>query len=210
MQDLTKMDPPEIEALWQEALKPAQRTEMDLNGCLSQQRRYRKFGAEIPEYLTEREEYLREQLNEQLAQVSATFQTEFDRRGGWTRYYHVQGGHVHKLSCQTLTPGRTLVGLVIEASGMDADDVIGRFDYTACTHCFPSAPVAREKAPEEEGYCKHSGQYISQEQRDKLTARWGSWHNLAVAPSVKCECGGHPSITKTDKIRKHKPGKPQL
>jgi len=134
------------------------------------------------------------------------YEEQWERRR-WTRYIVVPGGHLHFRQCHTLTPGRTMIGQVAEASGLTPVEVIAKYDATACTHCFPDAPVAPKKTPAEEGFCGHSGQPMTQAQRDTLNARYPSgWHNFAVARTVRCECGAHVSITKTDKIRKHKPG----
>lgn len=73
----------------------------------------------------------------------------------WTRYVIVPGGHLHKRGCSTLTPGRTMVGQVAEASGLTAAEVVAKYDAVACTHCFPDAPVPERKTPAEEGFCKH-------------------------------------------------------
>lgn len=132
---------------------------------------------------------------------AAPYEAEFDRRGGWTRYLVVPGGHLHFRSCHTLTPGRTMVGQTAEASGLDQAEVVGKYNATACTHCFPDAPVEAERAPAEEGFCEHSGEYVPDE---KLPDNWMSRY---VSPSVRCECDHFGAITKGGKFRKHKAGK---
>src|SRR5690606_12991786 len=113
--------------------------------------------------------------------AEAPFRAEWERRGGWTRYYAVPGkGHVHALPCFTVRPMRTLIGLVVEASGMEPQEVVARFAYTACTHCFPEAPVAR---PEPEGLCEYSGAYAPGVPGAKVPERWSL---RAVAPHVTC------------------------
>jgi hypothetical protein len=134
----------------------------------------------------------------ELEAEAAPFEAEFDRRGGWTRYLVVSGGHLHFRSCHTLTPGRTMVGQIAEASGLDQGEVVGKYGETACTHCFPDAPVAEKKTPAEEGFCEHSGEFVPAE---KLPANWMS---RIYMPSVRCECGHVGAITKTGKYRKHK------
>lgn len=131
------------------------------------------------------------------------FEAEYERRGGWERYIVVAGGHLHYSRCHTLTPGRTMAGAVAEASGLDQPQVVGHFGETACTHCFPDAPVAAKKTPAEEGYCQHSGEYVAERYvaEGKLEA---DWYSYCVARSVRCDCGHVSSITKAGKLRKHK------
>lgn len=126
------------------------------------------------------------------------FEAEFARRGGWTRYLVVQGGHLHYSHCHTLTPGRTLVGGVAEASGLDQAEVVGKFGEHACTHCFPDAPVAPKKTPAEEGFCEHSGEHLT---ADKLE-RIGFYRRRSV--STRCACGKSVAVTPRGVLRKHK------
>ena len=195
--DLTTLTPAEVDALLGEALLPAQRTELDLMSARRDLKRYKRHGRE-PEYLTKRIAELEARLEEQLA-VAEPYEAEYNRRP-WSRYLIVSGGHLHRQGCGTLTPGRTRVGMVAEASGLDAAQVVGSFGETACTHCFPDAPVARPKTPAEEGFCEHSGKPIPE---DKLPKEW--W-NRAVSPQVKCSCGHWGAMTSAGNYRKHKAG----
>ena len=131
------------------------------------------------------------ELNEKAAPLEA----EYERRGGWTRYIVVPGGHLHKRACHTLTPGRTMVGQVAEASGFDEGEVVAKYDETACTHCFPDAPVAEKLTPAEEGFCEHSGTYADPETYRTPSGRY-----------AECPCGEVVSVTATGKLRKHKVG----
>ena len=107
------------------------------------------------------------------------------------------------MGCSTITPGRTLVGLLIEASGMTPAEVVERFQYTACTHCFPEAPVEGKLTTEQAGLCEHSGQYVENVEGASVREQWWSY---AVLPAAKCPCGYRGAITKSGKFRKHKPG----
>lgn len=133
----------------------------------------------------------RDELNAKAEPLEA----EYERRGGWSRYILVSGsgGHLHRSSCHTLTPGRTMVGILPAASGLGEDEVVEKFAYTACTHCFADAPVEAKKTPEEEGFCKHSGTYADPESYCTPGGRY-----------CRCECGETPAVTSTGKIRKHK------
>jgi hypothetical protein len=195
--DLTTLTPAEVDTRLGEALIPAQRTELDLMTALRSAKRYARHGSE-PSYLTKRIAELKARLEGQLA-VAEPFEAEYRRRP-WNRYLIVSGGHLHKRGCGTLTPGRTMVGMVPEASGLNAAEVVGRFGETACTHCFPDAPVAARKTPEEEGFCEHSGRAVPE---GKLPKEW--WRRYGL-PRVACECGYRGAVTSAGRYRKHKPG----
>lgn len=131
--------------------------------------------------------------------AATQLEAEYERRGGWSRYVIVPGGHLHKRSCHTLTPGRTMVGQVAYASGLDEAAVVGEYDVTACTHCFPNAPVAPAQTPEQEGFCKGSGRVLSAEALDKID--WKRRHRV----SIRCsDCGKGVSLTERGALRKHK------
>lgn len=124
---------------------------------------------------------------------AAPYEAEFNRRGGWTRYLVVPGGHLHFRSCHTLTPGRTMVGQIAEASGLDQAEVVGKYGVTACTHCFPDAPVEPKKTPAEEGFCPHSGEYLTNDE-------YGQGRRYCRCP----KCGEQVAVTQSGKFRKHK------
>lgn len=86
----------------------------------------------------------------------APLDDEFDRRGGWTRYYLVTntGGHVHSSEdCKTCY-STTRYAWLTEQSGMSAEDLVELAGEKACTECFDWAPVntlkrkTRLEAPE--------------------------------------------------------------
>lgn len=130
---------------------------------------------------------------------AAPLEAEYTRRGGWDRYIVVPGGHLHKRSCHTLTPGRTMVGQVADASGLNEAAVVAKYDETACSHCFPNAPVAPAQTPEQEGFCKGSGRVLSPEALDKI-----DWKRRRSV-SIRCsDCGKGVSLTERGALRKHK------
>lgn len=74
--------------------------------------------------------------------------SEFTRRGGWTRAFLVvttgSGGHVHSsMSCSTCNRMGQETNFVWlpEYSGRDEDEIVGDAGERACTVCYPSAPV---------------------------------------------------------------------
>jgi hypothetical protein len=72
---------------------------------------------------------------------------EYVRRGGWTRFYIVSGGHIHSsMRCPTCNRGqfRTEFGWQPTMSGMDETAALTQLAEQAfilCTVCFPNAPV---------------------------------------------------------------------
>lgn len=70
-------------------------------------------------------------------------QTEWNRRGGWTRYFLVDNanGHVHPdTNCSTCFP-TTQYAFLPEQSGLTAPELVELAGEKACTVCFPWAPV---------------------------------------------------------------------
>lgn len=230
--DLTTQTPAEIDQAWQEALLPAERLRLRYEATRTSIKRYEeRYPAgtdstpkpaawEVRAYeedLESEHQQLVDYQNE-FAIADGPFTAEWDRRGGWTRYYLVQGGKLHDYYCQTLNRGRqpTLLGLFTEASGLNRDEVVDKYQVAACTHCFPDAPVEVFKTPEQQGFCKYSGESIWTNedlrlQLENLKRRYPKgWSGYMVARGIKCNCGGYPSLTSTDRVRKHKPGKPEL
>jgi hypothetical protein len=90
------------------------------------------------------------------AEVESTYETilsanaeirvgdaKFDRRGGWTRYYLVlnSNGHVHSSThCPSCFP-TTQYAWLVEQSGMTPEALVELAGESACTDCFPWAPV---------------------------------------------------------------------
>jgi len=70
-------------------------------------------------------------------------ETEFTRRGGWTRAFLVDNsnGHVHKnRHCSTCFP-TTRYGWLPDYSGADENKIVEDAGEMACTVCYPTAPV---------------------------------------------------------------------
>lgn len=74
---------------------------------------------------------------------------EFERRGGWTRAWLVlnTGGHVHRTTqCRTCFVTTNFAWLT-HLSGHDETEIIEQSGESACTECYPSAPVDIRKRP---------------------------------------------------------------
>lgn len=77
---------------------------------------------------------------------AAPLEEEFDRRGGWARYFIVQNGngHVHdKMNCMTCYP-TTRFGWLTDLAGKSEKDMVAGYGESACSVCFPSAPSMYE------------------------------------------------------------------
>jgi hypothetical protein len=71
---------------------------------------------------------------------------EFQRRGGWSRFFTVQqhNGHIHSsMNCTTCNRGTsaTQFGWNPELSGLSEAEAVAKLGPSLCTVCFPSAPV---------------------------------------------------------------------
>lgn len=94
-----------------------------------------------------------ESLHEILAQISIEalpYETEYTRRGGWTRVFLAQShdGHAHNgTECSTCHHGefRTNFAWLIKYSGLTEEEIVADAGWRACTTCYPSAPVGDEK-----------------------------------------------------------------
>lgn len=95
---------------------------------------------------------------EEVSLALAPLYAEFNRRGGWTRFYLVtnSNGHVHHTtSCTTCFPS-TQFGWLTQFSGTSHADLVELAGEKACTVCFPDAPVdvlhraSRLSTPEQE------------------------------------------------------------
>jgi hypothetical protein len=81
--------------------------------------------------------------NRALIVEKAPYEVEFNRRGGWHRYFLVKNanGHVHRgLNCSTCFPD-TQYGWLVNLADCDEDAMIEEWGERACTVCFPNAPV---------------------------------------------------------------------
>lgn len=77
------------------------------------------------------------------------YEAEYHRRGRWTRAFlvHNGNGHVHKSrSCSTLRPTTSLLW-VTSYSGKNESEVIEDAGESACTVCYPNAPVDTRNRP---------------------------------------------------------------
>jgi hypothetical protein len=79
----------------------------------------------------------------------APLDREYDSRGGWTRYFLVEGGHLHyDVSASRCSRINTTSHYwLTEYSGTPAEAMIELAGERVCTVCFPDAPVAAQDRP---------------------------------------------------------------
>jgi hypothetical protein len=105
--------------------------------------RYSTYRPERLDDMTARLTEARRLLAETWAET-APYDAEFVRRGGWTRAWKVTNtnGHVHStMQCQTCYP-TTEFGWLPQVSGMNEAEIVDLAGESACTVCYPTAPVA--------------------------------------------------------------------
>ena len=132
----------------------------------------------------------------------AVLAEEFRRRGGWSRFFTVPGGHVH--SGQRCVGGsirvRTALGWNPELSGQSEADALAHFGalgHLLCTHCFPTAPVIT--TPASAPRCPGSGQAY----------RPGTRRHRHPNGTGECpECGTRRPLTPSGYLRAHPPTAP--
>jgi 8-oxo-dGTP pyrophosphatase MutT (NUDIX family)/GNAT superfamily N-acetyltransferase len=74
---------------------------------------------------------------------------EFSRRGGWSRFFTVQDGHIHSSrQCHSCRP-TTKFGWQPELSGKSEKEAVDDKGPYLCTHCFKSAPTEWKRDPTE-------------------------------------------------------------
>lgn len=80
---------------------------------------------------------------EKIRAERAPYDAEFVRRGGWSRYFHVE--HLHtSLRCSSFRP-TTRIGWMPEYSGREADEMVAAAGDMVCTKCVPEAPVSGKR-----------------------------------------------------------------
>lgn len=81
-----------------------------------------------------------------LTEQISPYETEFERRGGWTRAFLSTNadGHVHKgTDCSTCNRGKrpTEFQWMTDYSGAAEETIVASAGWRACTVCYPGAPV---------------------------------------------------------------------
>jgi hypothetical protein len=137
----------------------------------------------------------------EIEQERAGLAVEFRRRGGWSRFFTVPGGHVH--SGQRCVGGSirpsTRIGWNPELSGKSEAEALthfGALGHVMCTHCFPHAPVIQ---PLSTLRCPGSGKPY----------RAGTRKPRYPNGTGECtSCGTRRTLTPNGNIRAHQPPAP--
>lgn len=123
----------------------------------------------------------------------------------WKRYFIVSGGHVHRgTSCSTCYP-TTRYGWLVDLADCDEGAMIESHGTTACTICFPEAPVhpawkrdEAERAAKAKKVCPESGKLAPA----RKPGHFGSRHHFRCP-----RCGYFSDATPSGNVRKHRPPK---
>lgn len=145
--------------------------------------------------------------------ASATIEAgneEFSRRGGWSRFFLVTGGHIHSsMNCSTCNKNGALTsfGWLPSLSGLTEADAVKEHGAILCTVCFPSAPVEWTNQHELDAAAKAASQCPG-------AGTW-DWEKAAKDAGKKPQygrryqtcphCNQLISITSRGKLRAHKP-----
>jgi hypothetical protein len=126
------------------------------------------------------------------------YDEEFDRRGGWSRFWLVtnNGGHIHSsMHCSTCRPTTEFAWLP-EVSGKTEAEAVAEHGAILCTVCFPSAPVEWTQGKQDDS-CPGSGRYYDSSLPHRSGYVSGNWAECPV-------CHTNQTLTSAYKIRKHK------
>jgi hypothetical protein len=163
-------------------------------------RRYSSYTPEALADLRARRTVLINQAGRILAEATP-YEDEFDRRGGWTRFFLVQnnGGHIHSTrACVTCNKGEypTRFGWLPELSGQTEAEAVAAHGAILCTVCYPSAPVEYTDR-RDPSVCDGSGEFYAPALPHRTGYYSGNW---GTCPA----CATRQTISKIGKIRKHK------
>jgi len=142
--DITKQTPREIDTTIAKLEEPLAGFRQNLAALEKQiqdrvqfPERYRYYSAKTVEQL---EVLVAEQHAKITAQraLIAPYDAEFVRRGGWSRYFLVPGGHVHRERNCSSCHWNTLFGWLPTLSGCDELAMVAEHGDNACAICFPA------------------------------------------------------------------------
>lgn len=139
---------------------------------------------------------------EMLTNDLTPFEDEFVRRGGWSRFFSVMGGHIHSsMNCGTCNKmGKpTSFRWLPEWSGRSESEALASLTENhktiLCSVCFPDAPVELYRERQDPNSCPGSGKSYDENQPYSIrtVSKWGT------CPVCKKRVGASP----LGKLRKH-------
>lgn len=180
-----------VAELWMEIYKmrgyvSMARKSLEYRHVAKNETRIAEINAEIENYKTRIAT-----IQEQVKVVESPY-----RANPWSRFFLVQGGHIHRsTSCSTCYP-TTQFAWLPELSGLTEKDAVAAYGTRLCSVCFPTAPVEWTVGIAKPEGCAGSGTYGAGRNGAKPTA----YDRYRV-----CEtCGDYVAVTSSNKLRKHK------
>jgi hypothetical protein len=136
----------------------------------------------------------------------------FRAAGGWSRFFLVQGGHIHSsMSCSTCNNGEAMTsfGWLPALSGLTEAEAVAEHGAILCTVCFPSAPVEWTNGRELEAEAKKAAQCAGSGTYDweKAARDAGEKPRYGRRYQTCPHCRKSTAITSTGKLRAHQPAK---
>jgi hypothetical protein len=124
------------------------------------------------------------------------------REHRWSRFFLVQGGHIHSSTACSSCRVTTEFGWLPQLSGETEAQAVAAHGALLCTFCYPTAPVEWtngreiEAAAKAAGRCEGSGRMYDPGEPHQLRQnyKWGTCQG----------CGTRQTLTSTGKVRAHK------
>jgi hypothetical protein len=211
MNDLELKTPAEIDVVWAEL-------DGKLNKILGHLASYKQSARELRESGKDRDEFRAQEYDRFYANYKAQtaaerasleaqiapLQAEWERRGGWQRYWLCvsDGGHVHYRECHTLR-WNSMIAWMPMLSGLDEPGMVEKVGFKACTHCFPTAPLhpawvrseaAAKKATADERLAKwEKGRAMRQKKVDNIRKRLDKAQAIVAKGADAAEPWGYSS-----------------
>jgi hypothetical protein len=140
----------------------------------------------------------------QLRKTAKPLEAQFAKHR-WSRFFMVEGGHIHSsMSCHSCT-WTTRFGWLPELSGETEAQAVVAHGALLCTFCYPSAPVEWTNGRELEAQAKKASNCPGSKTMDypRETARLGYYSgNYGICS----HCGERVTVTPTRMLRTHKKG----
>jgi hypothetical protein len=197
MQNPTTMTPAEIDAIWLPLMERIAAERQHVADYLALVRDAASY--EVARLTTKLDEF--RARRDAAKREAVPFENEWDRRGGWTRYYLVKNGdgHFHRdTNCSTCFP-TTVFGILPQTSGLDDNELVALVGMDACTVCFPSAPASQawrdgvSHSKSEKDARRDAATAARIEKADKKVAYWEK--ALARLSTKMVKAGGDPDFT---------------
>lgn len=141
----------------------------------------------------------KETLKTSSAQISLC-NNEYNRRGGWTRFWIVTNanGHIHtSMSCSTCFPS-TQYGWLPNLSGSTNEEVVELAGESACTICFPDAPVDTRNRPSQIEEPARKAAREAREAKAAEKAEKARQKGITAPDGGELRIKGHWSVIKTE------------